>query len=194
MRTDGVDDPYCAIEMNDQRLVERFRRGDADAVRRVYDRFSRPVFTVGYKALGDRSLAEEVVQLTFLKAWQAAERFDPDLELAPWLYAIARRTAIDLFRRESRHSSVELDLDHTQSMAALPTTFEDLWEVWAVRSAVDELPEAERVVVELLHYRGRTMPEAAVELGIPLGTVKSRSHRAHQRLATLLDHVRQVSA
>jgi RNA polymerase sigma factor (sigma-70 family) len=176
--------------MGDQRLVERFRGGDAEAVRQLYARFARPVFTVGYKALGDRSLAEEVVQLTFLKAWQAAERFDASQELAPWLYTIARRTAIDLFRREARHVSTELDVD----IVALPPSFEDLWEVWAVRAAIDRLPEPERDVVKAVHYGGRTMQEAASELGVPVGTVKSRSHRAHGRLASLLGYVREASA
>jgi RNA polymerase sigma-70 factor (ECF subfamily) len=79
-------------------------------------------------------------------------------------------------------------------IAVLPPSFEDLWELWAVRSAVDRLPEAERRVVESLHYGGRTMQETAAELGVPLGTVKSRSHRAHGRLAALLGHLRRVSA
>jgi RNA polymerase sigma-70 factor (ECF subfamily) len=68
--------------MTDLRLAEGFRGGDPEAVRRVYETFAGPVFAVGHRALGDRSLAEEVVQLTFLKAWQAADRFDPSQELA----------------------------------------------------------------------------------------------------------------
>jgi RNA polymerase sigma-70 factor (ECF subfamily) len=172
------------------RMVARLRSGDPDAIHELYQRYGRVVFTVGFRALGDRSLAEEVVQLTFLKAWQAAERFDPDKALAPWLYAIARRTAIDVYRREARHATS----DHEIDIAALPPTFEDLWEVWEVRTAVDRLPHAERAVVEAVHYRGLTLQEVADELGIPVGTVKSRSHRAHGRLAALLGHVREVSA
>ena len=173
------------------RVVARLRQGDPDAVQELYRHYGRAVFTVGYRALGDRSLAEEVVQLTFLKAWQAADTFDPERALAPWLYAIARRTAIDVFRRESRHTSTD---HHEIDIAALPPTFEDLWELWEVRTAVDRLPAAERSVVEAVHYRGLTLQETADELGIPVGTVKSRTHRAHGRLATLLGHVREVSA
>jgi RNA polymerase sigma factor (sigma-70 family) len=172
------------------RVVARLRDGDPDAVHELYERYGRAIFTVGYRALGDRSLAEEVVQLTFLKAWQAAATFDPERALAPWLYAIARRTAIDVFRREARHVSS----DHEIDIAALPPTFEELWEVWEVRTAVDRLPVGERVVIESMHYRGLTLQETADELGIPVGTVKSRSHRAHGRLASLLGHVREVSA
>jgi RNA polymerase sigma-70 factor, ECF subfamily len=175
---------------SEERLVARLRGSDPEAVHVLYQRFGPAIFTVGYKALGDRNLAEEVVQLTFLKAWQAADTFDPARPLAPWLYSIARRTAIDLFRREARHAAP----DHEIDIAALPPSFEELWEVWEVRSAVDRLPDAERQVVEAMHYRDLTLQETADELGIPLGTVKSRSHRAHGRLAALLGHVREVSA
>ena len=176
--------------MTDPRLVERFRRGDPDALRQLYERFGGAIFTVGYKALGDRSLAEEVVQITFTKAWVAAARFDPGEELAPWLYVIARRAAIDVHRREARHVASVLDTD----IASLPTTFEQLSDAWAVRAAIDALPEVERQVVAAMHYEGRTMAETAEALGVPVGTVKSRSHRAHLRLAASLGHVREVSA
>src|SRR4051812_34068476 len=93
------------------RVVARLRGGDPEAVHELYEHYGRAVFTVGYRALGDRSLAEEVVQLTFLKAWQAAAPFDPERALAPWLYAIARRTAIDIYRREARHTTSDHEID-----------------------------------------------------------------------------------
>lgn len=176
--------------MVDAELVSSFRSGDADAVRELYARFGGAVFAVGYKALGDRALAEEVVQLTFLKAWQAADRYDEKRELEPWLYTIARRTAIDLFRREERHATTDADVE----LVSLPSSIEELWEVWEVRSAVDRLPDGEREVIEATHYLGKTMEETAALLDIPVGTVKSRSYRAHGRLAQLLDHVREATA
>lgn len=180
--------------MPDHKLVGRLQGGDPEAVRQLYDRFGRAIFAVGYKALGDRSLAEEVVQLTFLKAWRAGTRFDPSRELAPWLYTIARRTAIDLYRREARHAAPEPEVDVEPDLAALPPSFEDLWEVWEVRSAIDRLPDAERHVIEAMHYHGHTMQEIAEQLAIPLGTVKSRTHRAYGRLAAVLGHIREASA
>ena len=176
--------------MIDAKVVRRFQRGDADAVRQLNEKFGRAIFAVGYKALGDRALAEEVVQLTFLKAWQAADRYDGSENVAPWLYTIARRTAIDLYRREARHAPTDGEID----LVALPPSIEDLWEMWEVRSAVDSLPEGERAVIEATHYLGKTMEETAEQLDIPLGTVKSRSHRAHGRLAKLLHHVREATA
>jgi RNA polymerase sigma factor (sigma-70 family) len=176
--------------MVDPGLVQRFCRGDPDALRAMYGHYAGAVFTIARRALDDRSLAEEVVQLTFFKAWRAAASFDPARDVGPWLYAIARRTTIDVYRRERRHRSVALDAE----IVSLPTVFEDLWELWAVRSAIDQLPENERLIVEGVHYRGKTLREIAEEHGVPLGTVKSRSHRAHARLARLLAHVREVTA
>jgi RNA polymerase sigma-70 factor (ECF subfamily) len=171
-------------------LVARLRNGDPDAVERLYDEYGRRMFAVAYKALGDRSLAEEAVQLTFMKTWQAADRLEPDVEIGGWLYTITRRTAIDLYRRESRHATVGLDAE----IVALPMTFEDLWQVWEVRSMIDRLPDGERAVVESLHFKRQTMQETADELGVPVGTVKSRTHRAYGRLAGLLRHLREETA
>ncbi len=176
--------------LNDTNLIRRFQRGDPDAIRALYGSYGRSVFTVAYGALGDRSLAEEAVQMTFTKAWQAADRFDINRGIAPWLYTIARRVAVDLYRRERRHQSSELDRD----IAVMPPTFEGMWEAWEVRGALDKLPRDEREIIETTHYRQLTMTEAAAELGIPVGTVKSRSHRAHRRLAESLSHLREETA
>ena len=66
---------------------------------------------------------------------------------------------------------------------------EEAWERWEIRVALDQLPEDERVVLMLSHFHGMTHPQIAQHLDIPPGTVKSRSHRAHQRLSGLLDHL-----
>lgn len=176
--------------LNDTNLIRRFQRGDPESVRVLYRAYSRAVFTVAYGALGDRSLAEEAVQLTFMKAWQAADRFDATRGIAPWLYTIARRVSVDLYRRERRHVSSELDRD----LAVMPPSFEGMWEAWEVRAALDKLPKEERAIIETTHYRQLTMVETAAELGIPIGTVKSRSHRAHRRLAEVLSHLREETA
>ncbi len=170
--------------------MRRFRDGDPEAVRAVYEQYHRPVFTVAFRALGDRGLAEEAVQQTFLQAWRASARFDPARDPAPWLYAIARRVAVDLYRRERRHES---DRDEPE-VAVLPQTFEGTWEAWEVRSALDRIPADEREVLLATHFIGLTHDEAAERLGIPVGTVKSRSHRAHRRLADLLAHLKEATA
>jgi RNA polymerase sigma-70 factor (ECF subfamily) len=175
---------------DDADLVNRFVAGDEQAVRAVYERFSGPILTVALRVLGNRALADEAVQTTMLKAWRAAASFDTGRELAPWLYAIARRVAIDIYRREKRPLQAAELAD--EDVAVLPLSFERTWEAWEVRTALSQIPEDEREVVRLSHLAGMTHPEIAERLGIPVGTVKSRSSRAHRRLAAQLRHVVQV--
>jgi RNA polymerase sigma-70 factor (ECF subfamily) len=174
-------------------LMDRFAAGDADAVRELYQRFGRPVFTVAYSSLRDRSLAEEAVQQTFLQAWRAAGRFDPIRDPGPWLYAIARRVAVDLYRRERRHAGRQ-PLDDDVDFAVLPQSFEQTWESWQIRLALDGMPKEQRDVIEATHFLGLTHEEAARWLGLAVGTVKSRSYRAHKRLGSLLAHLKEATA
>jgi RNA polymerase sigma factor (sigma-70 family) len=173
--------------------ITGFRVGDADGVRAVYREYGRLVFVVAHRTLGSRELAEEATQQTFVKAWQAASDFEPSRELGPWLATIARRTAIDLYRRESRRRTESLN-DLTVEPSAvvdLPQGAERARDVWAVRQAIEELPADEREVVRLQHLGELTQAEVAERLGLPVGTVKSRSFRAHRRLAERLGHLRE---
>ena len=168
-------------------VITRFRAGDAEAVRAVYERHGGAVHTVARSIVGDPELVAEVVQQTFLKAWRAAATFDGNRELAPWLYSIARRTAIDVLRRERRPTTG--DHEPETDVAVTTLSFERTWEIHEVRRALDDLPEGEREVVRLSHLLGLTHIEIADRLGIPVGTVKSRSDRAHRRLVAALGHL-----
>lgn len=168
-------------------LIERFRQGDPEAVRAVYREHAGAVHTVARSIVRDRELAADVVQQTFVKAWRAAKSFEGNRELAPWLYSIARHTAIDMLRAETKPTrgghAPETDV------GVQPETFERTWERFEIRRAVDALPDGERDVVRLSHLEGHTHEAIAEQLGIPIGTVKSRSGRAHKRLAAALMHL-----
>jgi RNA polymerase sigma-70 factor, ECF subfamily len=169
-------------------LSRRFRDGDPEAVRAVYRRHAGAVLTVARSMVGDPELAADVVQTTFVKAWRAAATFEGDHELAPWLYSIARRSAIDALRHERRPTRG----DHLPEveMAVEPVSFERTWEAYEVRTAVDHLGDDEREIMRRTHLLGQTHQQISDELGVPLGTVKSRSNRAHRRLAAALAHLR----
>jgi len=173
----------------EREFAARFRDGDDATLRDVYERYSGAVFTVAYSILRDRTRAADAAQATFVNAWRAAPRFDIDQPLGPWLYTIARRAAIDSYRRERRLESTDPDVLDGRSGSDGPS-MERTWEAWQVRMAVDALPEDERQVVRLAWYEGFSHPEIADRLHVPVGTVKSRSHRAHRRLAEALAHVR----
>jgi RNA polymerase sigma factor (sigma-70 family) len=158
----------------------------------VYRAYGRLVYAVAYRLLADRSLSEEATQQTFLKAWRASARIDPSRELGPWLATIARRVAIDLHRREAKRSAAPLDevaAEHPD-LVSMPPTVETASDIWEVRRAVSALPAEDQQVVRLQHFEGLTHAQIAERLRVPVGTVKSRSFRAHKRLATDLAHVR----
>ncbi|HET9258995.1 MAG TPA: RNA polymerase sigma factor [Acidimicrobiia bacterium] len=171
----------------DRATLERFRDGDPMAVKAVYDELGGAVFALAMSVLSDRDLAADATQQTFLKAWRASSTYDPDREFRPWIYAIARHTAIDIYRTRRRVVPSE-DVDSIFT----PPDLEVAWEVFEVRAALDRLPDEERAVMQLNHLEGLTHPEIADRLGIPVGTVKSRSHRAHRRLAELLKHLNET--
>ncbi|GAA2905662.1 hypothetical protein GCM10010517_71850 [Streptosporangium fragile] len=165
-------------------LGTRFRAGDESALRQVQERYGRALFATALNLLGDPGLAEEAVQDALVRAWRGAGHFDASRELAPWLYRIVRRCAVDVHRRHSRHPA-------TAPLDELPAALEAVREVpaerlWTVRSAVRRLEPPQREVVELLYYDGLTHRDVADRLGIPLGTVKSRVFRAHRHLGELL--------
>ena len=162
-------------------------------MRAIYRSHGRLVYAVAYRVLGDRGLAEEATQQTFVKAWRAAQSFDERRELGPWLAAIARRVAIDVYRREAHRSADPLESVPAgdPAVVAAPQEAEAVYDVWEVRQAVAELPADEQEVVRLQHLDGFTHAQIAERLGVALGTVKSRSFRAHKRLAALLGHLRE---
>jgi RNA polymerase sigma-70 factor (ECF subfamily) len=173
--------------------LARFQAGEQDAVRAVYREYGGLVYAVALRTLGSRDLAEEATQQTFVKAWRAAASFDPTRELGPWLATIARRTAIDLHRHESRRRAQPLDdvPASDPALVTLPAGVDRDYDVWAVREAIDGLPAEEQEVVRLQHVEELSHAEIAERLGVPVGTVKSRSFRAHRRLAGRLGHLRE---
>jgi RNA polymerase sigma-70 factor (ECF subfamily) len=179
----------------DAHVSARFRDGDPDAVRAAYSTYGRLVYAVAHAVLGDRGLCEEATQQTFVNAWRAAAKVDPGRDLGPWLATIARRVSIDIYRREALRAvrpleAVPADDSSLVSPGVCP---DDLYDLWEVRRAVSLLPDDEREVVRAQHFEGLTHGEIAARLGIPVGTVKSRSFRAHRRLASELGHLRATA-
>jgi RNA polymerase sigma factor (sigma-70 family) len=170
----------------------RFRDGDPEAVRSVYRAYGRLVYAVAFRVLGNRALAEEATQQAFLKAWRAADSLDENRDMAPWLATITRRVAIDLYRSETQRSAdpIESVAPGDPALASWPQSPEALGDAWEVRRAVSELPQDEQEIVRLQHFEGLTHREIAERLRLPAGTVKSRSFRAHTRLAAQLVHLR----
>jgi RNA polymerase sigma-70 factor (ECF subfamily) len=192
---DARDGRYPSRRL-DPAVLEAFRHREAAGVRLVYREYGQLVYAVAHHVLGRHELAEEATQQTFLRAWQAADRVRIDRDPAPWLATIAKRVAIDIYRREARRpaqpsADVVSMVDRGRALMMQSADPDSLDAVWRVRNAIDELSVEEASVVRLQHLDGLTHTEIAEKLGIPLGTVKSRSHRAHQRLTDLLGSLRK---
>jgi RNA polymerase sigma-70 factor, ECF subfamily len=171
-------------------LGERFSQGDEVALSEIYRSYSSPMYVIALQMLGRHDLAADAVQRAFVQAWQASDRFDPVREIRPWLYAITRRAAIDVYRRERRTArTVTLDSNAVRDIAVEGPTLDDRWRAWQVRRALDGLHPDERDVLRLAYLRGHSQSEIAAKLGIAVGTVKSRTARGLRRLAASLTHL-----
>jgi RNA polymerase sigma-70 factor (ECF subfamily) len=167
-----------AEERDDAELLLAIGQSDRDrALPELYRRYDRRLYGLGLRLLGDGGLAEELVQETFVRLWRTADRFDPERgTVTAFIFAIARRLAIDLWRRPS---SRPFEPEPESEAGGKPDTeFDQVLLQVAVRDALDSLSDAHRQVLELSYHADLTQTEIARRLGISLGTVKSRSYHA----------------
>jgi RNA polymerase sigma-70 factor (ECF subfamily) len=177
-----------AAAETDARLLERVAGGDRDAFTELYRRFARPVLAMALRSLGDNGRAEEAAQETFAAVWRSARSYRAERGSASaWLYAVARHAIID--RARQRREQVA-DVPEEASAAAGPAEqAEESWLAWRVHSALEQLPERERAVIELAYWSGLSQAEIASYLDVPLGTVKTRTRTGLSRLSGLLEEV-----
>jgi RNA polymerase sigma-70 factor (ECF subfamily) len=172
---------------SDGELIRRIGDGDERAFEQLYRRYARPVFGFALRRLGDPERAEEAVQETFASVWRAARSYRPERGAGgPWLYGIARNAVIDRLRMRRPEPVAEPE-DAPSEDVGPPEQAEAGWRVWRVHAALEELPAAEREVLELAYWRGLSQSEVAHELRLPLGTVKTRTRSGLGRLADLLE-------
>jgi RNA polymerase sigma-70 factor (ECF subfamily) len=173
------------VSTTDGELIQRAAGGDRSAFELLYQRYSRPVFGLALRRLGDRGRAEDAVQETFASIWRSAGTYRPDRGPgAPWLYAVARNAIVD---RARNRTEIPADIpDEPAHEAGPPELAEQGWVSWRVHRALEELNEREREVISLAYWSGLSQSEVAEFLGIPLGTVKTRTRAALARLAEIL--------
>ena len=175
-----------ANDLTDGELISRTGDGDRGAFEVLYRRYSRPVFGLALRRLGDRGRAEDAVQETFASIWRAARSYRPERGPgAPWLYAVARNAIID--RSRARYEPPAEAPDEASPELGPPERVEAGWTAWRVHRALEELSPNERSVIELAYWSGLSQSEVAEYLGIPLGTVKTRTRAALAHLADQLE-------
>jgi RNA polymerase sigma-70 factor (ECF subfamily) len=182
---------------SDRALMGRLAAGDREALAPLMERHHRRLYRIALGYLRDPDEAMDAVQETFVKAYQAAARWDGAAEVAPWLTRIAINHAIDRYRSGRRRLRAEAPLEtdgQPRPIAADAPSPEravlgrEIGERIAV--ALRTLPERHRAVFVLRHVEELSLEEIARTLGMSLGTVKSSLHRAVHRLRERLERVR----
>jgi len=169
----------------DGELVVRVARGDRAAFETLYRRYIRSVYSLALRRLGDPQSAEDAAQEAFAAVWRSARTYRPERgAAAPWLYSIARNAAVD---KLPPRQPLPTAPDSPDEGPGPENRAEHEWLRWRVHHALEELPDTEREVLALAYWGERSQSEIASELGIPLGTVKTRTRSGLSRLAGLLE-------
>jgi RNA polymerase sigma factor (sigma-70 family) len=168
----------------------RIRDGDQDAFAELFDEYAKAVFNHAFRLTFDRSSAEDVMSLTFLEAWRLRGRIDAEGgSLRPWLLGIATNVARNTRRASRRHDDALARLPRGEVVPDFADEvvgrMGDAERLAAVRAAFGSLRRQEQEVFALCAMSGLDYAEAALALGIPVGTVKSRLSRARRKLGEL---------
>jgi RNA polymerase sigma-70 factor, ECF subfamily len=162
---------------------------DAELLRALQTEHGAALFAHALRLTdGDRHRAEDLVQETFLRAWQHPQTLDPERgSVRSWLFTTARNLAIDAWRRRSARVA-EVYTTTPPEPPAIDETDRAV-ESWLVAEALRQLSDAHRAVLIECFYQGRSVAEAAARLGIPPGTVKSRTYYALRQLRLALEEL-----
>lgn len=192
-------------ELSDQEIVALARDGREAAYRELIHRYERPVFSLIYRMVRDRALAEDLAQDTFVKVLNALESYRPEYKFSSWIFKIANNVAIDQLRRRELDT---LSLDgapdartkeeiEATALQAVDRTETPLAELESrelggiIEEAIARLRPEYRACILLRHVEGRSYEEIAEALDLPLGTVKTYIHRARHELREYLEPYRE---
>jgi RNA polymerase sigma-70 factor (ECF subfamily) len=173
--------------LSDIELITLAARGEHPALEELYGRHSRLLLGLALRLLRNRQDAEEVLQEVFLYLWNKAGDYDPrKASVTSWLVLITRSRSLDRIRRRQRHGQMQEELQLEE--APPKSTAEGYGQVLSrersarLRRAIERLPTAQRQVLQYSYYRGWTQREVAKEMGVPIGTVKTRTFLAMKKL------------
>ena len=173
-----------------QAIGLRLARREEHALADAYAAYAPMVLAYASRYVG-RDEAEDVMQRTFLDAWRHAGRFDPSQRFTGWLFTIAHRRAVDALRAR-RHQVIDVESLRELSGEDGRETINRFADAADVRAAVAQLPDHERVVVEMTYFDDLSQREIAERLDVPLGTVKARASRGTRRLGQIIRAAEQA--
>lgn len=168
-------------------MVVQVSPAEDAALRMLFEQHAGPLLSYALRLTnGDRGRAEDVVQETLLRAWRRPQALDPERgSVRAWLFTVARNVAVDAHRaRKSRPPEVS---DEPLSLVPIDDGIDQVLDTWLVADAMATLSADHRSVLVETYYRGRSVAEAAAALGVPPGTVKSRTFYALRALKLALE-------
>lgn len=175
-------------ERSDAELVQATAQGDRQAFSQLYDRYAPRLLGLAERILGRRSDAEDLLHDFFIEVHKQAHGYDPGRgSVASWLVLRLRSRALDRLRSPAYRRFVDLESapkSAEPSISAEAVAAESEREPLhrSLQQSLQTLPDETRTILELVYFRDKSLPEVAAELGLPLGTVKSRIHRALRAL------------
>lgn len=175
------------------RLLAGMARGEKDALARLYDSLSRPLYSLAYRIVNDSAEAEDVVQDVFLQMWQKAKTYDTTRgSVFGWAATLTRNRSIDRVRMRKRRGELLAESAPDLQPAPLSGDVDSSGSLWiqekarAVRSALEQLAPDQQKAIELAFFSGLTQLQIADKLKEPLGTIKARIRRGLLKLRETL--------
>ena len=189
----------------DADVVALAQQGREDAFREIIRRYERPVFSLVYRMVRDREVAEDLAQDAFIRVLNHLDKYRSEFKLSSWLFKIANNVAIDHLRKRqldtismhgSPHAATASDIEATSiDIASGDENALDEMEAKelgsAIERAISQLRPEYRSCIMLRHVEGRSYEDIATTLDLPLGTVKTYIHRARHELREALEHLRE---
>ncbi len=183
-------------ELDDRELATLAAKGREGAFRELLSRYERPVFSLVYRMVRDRTLAEDLAQEAFIRAFNAISTYKTSYKFSNWIFKIANNHTIDYLRKRkletvsihgSPHASTPEEAEQSrlviESRDETPQDYVEHRELGGqIESAIGELREEYRTVILLRHVEGYAYEEIAEIMDLPLGTVKTYLHRARAEL------------
>ena len=198
-----MDDRHLSPAEEDALLVRRARAGDPNVMEELVQRHYRNVFNLAFRLSGNYDDAQDIVSEVFIRVHNALPSFRGDAHFTTWLYRIVKNVFLDERKKQRvrSHASLEEMVDLEDSAVSRQVEDPTPGPEWLVerqersdlvQRAVMALPENQRLMIVLYHFRQRSYEEIAEIMGLPIGTVKSRLNRARQALGTKLGGAREL--
>jgi RNA polymerase sigma factor (sigma-70 family) len=172
------------ISLTEEELVQSLRNREKIAIEALYDMYSSSLMGVISRIVIDNAIAEDVLQETFIKIWNSFQSYSTEKgRLFTWMVNIARNLSIDKIRSKdfkNQNKNQELENNVTFIDEQVNTAYKP--ELMGIKDLVDKLKPEQKAILDLVYFKGYTHVEAAEELGVPLGTIKTRLRMAIMQL------------